>query len=261
MAAWEDLFKAAPGDIADAAGIHCYDSEHGLIGIVSSADVLALNRVIGLGVRRDAVPEAPLKLIQEYDKRAVSRFFVPLAPVARPETLSADLEQYGLRHYNNWIRLIRDTTNPGRVDTDLEIRRIGKEESLAFGALICRNFGWPEHLDEWIAATVGRPNWAHYMAFDGGKPVATAGLFTRGHCAWFDLAVTDESHRGRGAQSALLATRVKDAAEAGCDLVTLETAEQKQGVSAPSYRNAVRQGFRVAYTRPNYVWERAPETG
>lgn len=261
MAAWEDLFKAAPEDVAEATGIQFLDCEHGLIGIVSSADVLALNRVLGLGVRRDASPDAPLKLIQEYDRCAVSRFFVPLAPIALPETLVGDLEHYGLRHYNSWIRLVCETAGAANADTDLDVRRIHADDATAFGTLVCRNFRWPDELKNWIAATVDRPNWTHYMAFDGDTPVATAAAFRRGHCAWFGFAVTDEGYRGRGAQSALLAMRLKGAADAGCNLVTLETAEPKLGVSAPSFRNAIRLGFKVAYTRPNYIWERAPETG
>ena len=261
MAAWEDFFQSAPEDMAKTAGIHFVDCEHGMVGIVSSVDVLALNRVLGLGVRRDGSPDAPLKLIQEYDRFAVSRFFVQLAPIALPTTLGADLERYGLRQYNNWIRLIRGTEKRPSLDTGLDVRTIAEPEALTFGSLVCRNFGWPETLVPWVAASVGRPNWTHYMAYDGQTPIATAAMFRRGHCAWLDLATTEKDHRGRGCQSALLAIRINDAADAGCNLLTLETADKKLGILAPAYRNAVRMGFRVAYARPNYIWERAPTAG
>jgi len=258
LVAWEDLFRAAPPTLSDEAGILLEDSELGLVGCVATADVLALNRVVGLGLRRDATPDAALSLIQLYDRNAVSRFFVPVSPVAAPDSIASDLERYGLRHYNNWIRLFRSTSPVPSGLTDLEIRIVDPNQAVEFGAIVCRNFGWPEQLAPWIAATVGRPNWVHWMAFDGEKPVATAALYKRGHCAWLDLATTDAAARGRGAQSALLAARVRKAGALGCDLVTLETAEPKQGVSAPSYRNAIRLGFEVAYARPNYIWERTP---
>jgi hypothetical protein len=261
MVAWKDLFEAVPSDVAEEAGIGSIDGEHGLIGFVSSADVLALNRVLGLGVRRDALPDAALQLIREYDSRAISRFFVPVSPAAAPESLASNLKEYGLRPYNHWIRLVRDVTDFPSEDTSLQIRAIGSDQALDFGNIVCRNFGWPDHLAAWIAATVGRPKWRHYMAFDEDLPVATAAMYERGRCVWFDLATTEEPHRGRGAQSALLAVRLRDAARAGCELVTMETAAPREGVSAPSFRNAVRAGFRTVCSRPNYIWERAPSAG
>lgn len=261
MAAWEDLFKAAPADVAADAGIELMDCPYGLLGIVGAADVLALNRVVGFGLRRDADPESPLAAIHEYETRGVSRFFVPISPAARPENLPHVLERYGLRHYNNWVRMLRDTAGIPAVDSDLEIREIASADAAPFAELVCRNFSWPDSLQPWIAATVGRPSWRHYLALDRGKPVATGAMFLRGHCAWFDLATTDAASRGRGAQSKLLEVRLRDALESGCNLVTMETAEQRPGLSAPSFRNAIRLGFQKGYVRPNYIWVRTPTAG
>jgi len=54
--------------------------------------------------------------------------------------------------------------------------------------------------------------------------------------------------RGRGFQSALLRTRMKAAADAGCDLVVVVT----QG-GTTSYRNCVRLGFEVAYSKATVI--------
>jgi len=99
------------------------------------------------------------------------------------------------------------------------------------------------------------------MAFDGDRPVATGALFRKGRCAWLSFGTTDEEARGRGAQSALLAARLDAAARLGCELATIETAEPKSGVFAPSYRNAIRLGFKALYSRPNYIWERSAAAG
>ncbi len=67
-------------------------------------------------------------------------------------------------------------------------------------------------------------------------------------------AVTLESHRGRGAQSALIARRLREAAALGVDLVTVETAaETDERPVVQSYRNLRRLGFEEAYRRPNYL--------
>ena len=64
---------------------------------------------------------------------------------------------------------------------------------------------------------------------------------------------TGNTRSPQGAQSALLARRLQDAGAAGCDRFVLETAEERPERGAPSYRNALRFGFRTAYVRPNYV--------
>jgi hypothetical protein len=52
----------------------------------------------------------------------------------------------------------------------------------------------------------------------------------------------------------MLAARVREAAEQGCEVVTCETAEETTERPNPSFRNMRRMGFEVAYFRPNYLW-------
>ncbi len=52
----------------------------------------------------------------------------------------------------------------------------------------------------------------------------------------------------------MLARRIRDAAEAGCEMLVVETAEDRPDKPAPSYRNQLRFGFQVAYVRPNYIY-------
>ena len=60
---------------------------------------------------------------------------------------------------------------------------------------------------------------------------------------------------GRGAQSALIARRIRDAAAAGCDCLMVETAQEREDYPVPSYHNLLKFGFQVAYMRPNYILE------
>ena len=57
-------------------------------------------------------------------------------------------------------------------------------------------------------------------------------------------AATAPEHRRRGVQSALLSTRLADAAEAGCDIAVVTTAP-----GSKSQQNVQRQGFELLYTR------------
>jgi GNAT superfamily N-acetyltransferase len=93
------------------------------------------------------------------------------------------------------------------------------------------------------------------MAFEGDRPVATAGFFLDGEYAWIDFASTHADYRGRGAQGALVEQRIRDAKDMGCKWLVVETAQQTPEKEAPSYRNMIRYGFKLAYTRPNYIFE------
>jgi len=93
------------------------------------------------------------------------------------------------------------------------------------------------------------------MAFDGETPVATGAVYIRGQFGWIDFASTLPQYRGRGAQAALVERRIRDAAEWECRWLIVETAEEKPDHPAPSYRNMVRYGFKVAYARPNYLFK------
>ena len=68
------------------------------------------------------------------------------------------------------------------------------------------------------------------------------------------FAATLPDYRGLGAQSALIARRFQDAAEAGCKWMVVETAEDKPERPVASYRNLKRLGFELAYLCPNYIY-------
>jgi GNAT superfamily N-acetyltransferase len=105
----------------------------------------------------------------------------------------------------------------------------------------------------WAGRLVGRSGWSCVMAFDGAAPVATGALFVSGDYAWLGFDATLPSHRRRGAQSALLARRLQEAAARGARLATLETGARLPGRPDNSYRNILRAGFAEAYLRQNLM--------
>ena len=104
-----------------------------------------------------------------------------------------------------------------------------------------------------MAETVGRPGWHHYIAWSGGEPGAVAALFVRDSAGWLGVAATLPAFRRRGAQGALMARRVRDAAALGCRWLVTETGQETPEQLNPSYRNMKRAGFADAYHRPNYM--------
>jgi GNAT superfamily N-acetyltransferase len=254
IAAWTDWYRAASPGSTDRCGLEFVESGSAISGLASKADVLALNRIVGLGLDGPVSPADLDEIITRYTDAGVARFFVQVNPAAEDGGLRSLLVDRGFEHYNNWVKLHRGVAPVSDVSTDLTVRLIGADRADAFGRNVAECFGWPEDVGGWVADLVGRQGWRHYMAFDGPKPVATGSLYSRGGYAWIDFATTLPDYRGRGAQSAILAQRITDAATLGCRTVAVETAEETPEKPAPSYRNMVRHGFRQSFLRPNYIY-------
>jgi len=253
--AWGDFTASAPAPLAAQHGIAAHPIGSAVACVAAKIDVLAYNRVVGLGMDGEVDDSTIDEIVGIYRSSGAKRFFIQLAPLTGNDELARRLEGHGFRKYNNWMKLWRDTSPPGEVQTDLRVERIDQRHSDAFARLIVEAFDWPEELAGWVAASVGNDGWHHYLAFADEKPVATAAMFVRDKIAWIDFASTLSEARGRGAQSALVARRFVDCAELGCDLITVETAEATDDKPAPSFRNMRRFGFDVAYARPNYIME------
>jgi GNAT superfamily N-acetyltransferase len=255
--AWRDLYGAVPAPVAAATGLGVHSIGSALLTTCTTVDILAFNRLIGLGLVEPATEAMVDETIARFHAAGVSRFFAPLIPGAEPEELVEWLGARSITLYNNWERLARSTAEPPVAPTDLRIERVGLEDASAFASIVASAFGWPDAATHWIDASFGRSGWHHYIAFDDAEPIATAALFSNGEAGWFGLAATMPSHQGRGAQSALIARRIADAAELGLRMVSVETAEDRPEAPSTSNRNLRRLGFERAYLRPNYIWRDA----
>lgn len=262
IAAWRDLHAAASPDVAAATGLRVERVGPAVLLLAPALDVLALNRVVGLGVDAPA-SEAEVDAALDVAARAgVRRLFVQVVPTASPPELRDWLTARGLAPYNAWVRLARAISPadepPPAPPTTLRVEEIDTDRAATFGRIAAGAFGWPVVLERWAAAAVGRAGWRHYLAYDGDEPVASGACFLTGTEAWFGFAATVERHRGRGAQGALLARRLHDAAAMGATRVSLETAQPTPQRAAPSFRNVQRAGFATVYLRQNWLYTPAP---
>jgi ribosomal protein S18 acetylase RimI-like enzyme len=227
------------------------------IGAIPEVDVLAYNRVIGLGLSEPATNDQIKSILRFFRGVGVNRFFIQVSPFARPNDLVEMLERNGLKYYNHWAKLYRKSKDRIPVpETDLKIIRIDEDYADLFGEIVIRPFGWDSYKDilsHLFSKTVGQPGYHHYIAFDDNTPIAAASLYVNGKFGSLAMAGTLEEYRGRGAQSALLARRILDAHKMGCRYLFSETAEDTPEKGSASYRNLRRFGFKLAYLRPNYI--------
>jgi GNAT superfamily N-acetyltransferase len=255
MAAFTDFLQAAPTALARRAGIAVHCLQSGVALVASVADVLALNRVLGVGLNGGISEEDVRDIITIFGAAHVPRFFVQVPPGEHQKTIGALLQTNGFRHFNNWVRLYRPLDDVPSFAGGVDTLAIDSARGREFGDVASQAFGWPQAIAETLAQTVGRGGWRHYIVEDGGQVMATAAFYEWDGFAWFDFAATREAYRRRGAQQALLDKRLCDAQARGCRGALVEAAEPAKDKDTPSYRNLIRLGFQDLYRRPNYIYE------
>ena len=255
LRAWSAVYRRAPASAVAACGIGTRDFGPATAMWMSKVDILACNRVLGLGLTGPPDKKTMTEIVTTYEEAMVPSFFVQLAPLVTVGPTITAAEDVGFARYNNWVRLVRDVAPPGPAPTGLRVEEIGPEYARDFGDVVCAGFGWDRELGLVVETMVGAPGWKCYIAFEGERPVGTAAMLVDGRIGWFGFAASLPEGRGKGGQSALIARRIMDAKVAGCEVVTLETAEQSPGEDAPGYRNVLRAGFEVGYLRPSYIYK------
>jgi GNAT superfamily N-acetyltransferase len=253
MAALASATLHAPSAIARELGLHLVSDEGVMMALATKADVLALNRIVGLGVETPATRQQLTRLIEIARSRGTRRLFVQLVPSHLPAELEDWIEAEGGTKYNRWVRLWRNVADVPEVKTDLEVRQLAAGEAFRSGEIVAESFGMPLELAPWFGSIVGQAGWTHFGAYDGRNLVGTAAIYVSGSVGWLGFAATLADYRGHGAQGALIKRRLDYANEKGCDSVAVETAEQTAEHSAPSYRNMLRFGFTELYFRKNYM--------
>jgi GNAT superfamily N-acetyltransferase len=182
-----------------------------------------------------------------------------------PHTDSSALElvtarRYTLAELNNVLYCPLDTALHVAVPAGVEICRGKPEEATLFSQIVARSFfestDPPDGFADMLAPLFAYPEALTFLASVHGTPIAAAaGRIIPEHRIFaFFGAGTLPDFRKRGIQTALLRTRLKAAAEAGCEYGVVIT----RGGTI-SERNCLRLGFRIAYSKATVIkhWENA----
>lgn len=252
--AWADVLAATPADFARQFEIRHARFGAAVVGVTGAFDVLTMNRVVGV-TTAEGIPSRDLDaIIEMYEEAHSRRYAIQVCPTAQSESFVAQLKNHDFVLFNHWTKMSRPAHRSiPEPEHQLRVERIGPERAQEFAAISVPAFGWPLPTKRWVAAMVGRPGWHHYMAFEDGIAVGTGALHVHDGIGWLGFAATDPEHRKHGAQSTLIAKRLRDALDLGCKMLVVETAQDLPEKPNPSFHNLVRFGFEVAYERPNYV--------
>ena len=208
-----------------------------------------LNRVVGLGLQEPATAGV-LDEIDAFFREAGVRYSVSVAPQATPE-LATQLHERGFTDGYAWMKFHRGVDDPPVVETSLLVDQVTDGTDVA--AVVAAAYGMPLSAGAAFDRLGENEAWHLFLARDGTAPVGAGALFVLDGIGWLGVAGTVPEHRGKGAQSALLAARIGLARELGLDAVTTETGEQRADSPNISYRNILRAGFEETYLRPNLL--------
>jgi GNAT superfamily N-acetyltransferase len=210
-------------------------------------DFAMFNRAMGLGLDEPATE----RLVDEaLGFLEGTRSYVSVAPDAGPPELRGWLQTRGLTPGYGWTKFVRPATDPPEAQTALRIERV--EEGNAFGAAAAGGFEMPDLFRDWLERLPARDDWHCFVAFEAAEPAGAGALYVTGKIGWLGIGATVPAHRGKGAQSALIAKRIEAAAGLGCELVVTETGMPIEGRAGPSYRNLMRAGLEPVYVRPSF---------
>jgi hypothetical protein len=181
-----------------------------------------------------------LRLFEE-----VPRHFVWLSPGSNLETVRDWLAAAGLKRvpHVSYPTLVRDAGVCTPAVTDLSVREVSANE-IADLWHVPNDNAFPD-----FVRSAGAQEFHHFMAFDRGRAVARAALYVVGRLGYLGLTFTAEADRRRGAQQALIASRIEKARSLNCDLLVSETLS----MLTTSLANLQRVGFEHAYDKEVYA--------
>lgn len=251
--ALEDLHAAVPDAVRRQLRLQSAAVGTARVSVSAREPSILWNRVIGLGVGAPAEPDDLGHIHEIYERAGVARYFLHLHPGAQPPELRDWLAGTGLVKTRGWMKFVRDTSPPPEVRTSLRVERAGPDRAADFGRIVATAFEQNEAIGEVLAAVNGRRGWHQFLSFDGDEPAGAGVLFIHEGFGWLDMGATLPAVRGRRSQQAILAARIRFAAEAGCHTLFTTTGEEVPDDPQLSYANILKLGFRESYLRENYA--------
>ncbi len=221
-----------------------------VLRVPSAPSTPMLNRIVGLGFEAPATEAQLDAAIAATDGL---RHYVSASPHSLPAEIPRWLRARGYEPGMGWMQFRRGVEDPPATATSLSVVELPPQRSSAFGRIVRQAYGLPETMESIAAAAPERRGWHCWLALAGDEPAGAAALYVDRGAGYLGYAGTAPEHRGKGAQSVLLATRIRRAGELGCDVVYTETGKLLPDRPSASYRNITRAGFEELYVVPNWL--------
>lgn len=252
---WRDIWESVPDDAAREHGIELRSFGALQVSIVRDlGQVGMLNLILG-GAEAAERGAEHLEAAVEWAESQGASPYVPVTPeLPGAAATEAWLRANGFERAYAWMKFVRDAHPPRFPAPEVEVVEVTAPDQEPFGMIAAAGFSMYAWAAAFFANLPGREGWRCYVARLDGEAQACGAMLIEDGIAEFGIGATLEEARGRGCQLALLHRRIRDAAEAGCHTLFVETGERVADRPSGSYRNILRAGFEEAYLRPN--WQR-----
>jgi GNAT superfamily N-acetyltransferase len=194
-------------------------------------------------------------IIETYRRARVRRFSIVMSPGPQADEITSWLLRRGFKPGGGHTLYVRDARVPvPPAPGNVRVVRARRTDRDAIRVTLEQGFAIPRSRRDWVMSTFDRGGTEHYLALIGRAPAGTGSLKIAGDLAWLGGGVTRTRWRRRGVHAALIAARLRRAADLGIAWAWSETAIPVPRRPQGSRRNLLRMGFEEVAVRPAFVW-------
>jgi hypothetical protein len=215
------------------------------------------SKALGFGLTEPVTDGTVGDVLDFYRSQHSPGATLQIAPSALPRDWDGIRSRHGLTAAARIVKLgcAAGAWEPPERRTSLRVAPVGAEHAESWAACVLTGLGMPAApLAGLLTATVGHPAFRPFAVWDGEDIVGGGNLYLDREVGSLNAASTLPSHRNRGAQSALIAARARQAIAEGCRWLVAEAGSPAPGASNPSLDNMRRAGLRDLYVRQNWRW-------
>jgi GNAT superfamily N-acetyltransferase len=201
-----------------------YRDMRGALAVTSDAPISGLNCIGDFTTDERSIEsmlDIGFALLRAFDREPAAE----LTPLDRPDTIADHLQRRGMtvESRRSWM-VFRGGANAITTNNDAEVRVAEPDDARAFAAIHGGSEAWVKRLSLSTTLTgMLEPGNTFYFGCMEGQPVATLHLLRDGSTAGIYAVGTMKAHRRRDVSTTLIARAIRDAHEAGCDVVCLST--------------------------------------
>lgn len=209
-----------------------------------------VTQTFGLGLF-DEVTDTEIEVIEKFFQEREAPVFHEVSPLASAALLTL-LNERGYQPVEftsvMFRPILREAYLSAQRNDNIRVRLVQEDEHELWANTAAK--GWSEFTEyadlmyELSLVSANRPSGLSFLAELENRAIATGAMSICDGVAVLAGASTIPEGRKQGAQTALLDSRLRFAAERGCDIAMMGALP-----GSASQRNAERQGFRIAYTR------------